>query len=77
MKHKEQASNSPTTLNVEGAAQHTGVPEGTLRFWRATNQGPRSYLVGRRLRYDIADLDAWLAAQQAQSVRGGVEAVSA
>jgi hypothetical protein len=46
---------------------------GTLRFWRATNQGPRSYVVGRRLWYDVADLDEWLKTQRAASVRGGVE----
>jgi DNA-binding transcriptional MerR regulator len=57
-------------VKIEGASQITGVPEGTLRFWRATNQGPRSYVVGRRLWYDVGDLEAWLEDQKAQSVRG-------
>jgi hypothetical protein len=59
-------------VKIDGASKRVGVPVGTLRFWRATNQGPRSYVVVRRLWYDVADLDEWLAAQRAESVRGGV-----
>jgi hypothetical protein len=44
---------------------------GTLRFWRATDQGPRSYVIGRRVWYDVADLAAWLDEQKAMSARGG------
>jgi hypothetical protein len=40
-------------VKVEEASRITGVPVGTLRFWRATNQGPRSYAVGRRLWFDV------------------------
>ncbi|WP_241666472.1 DNA-binding protein [Mycobacterium marseillense] len=58
-------------VKIEGASRVTGVPVGTLRFWRATNQGPRSYVVGGRLWYDVPDLEAWLYEQKAQSVRGG------
>lgn len=57
-------------VKIGGASEITGVPVGTLRFWRATNEGPRSYVVGRRLWYDVTDLEAWLADQKAQSVRG-------
>jgi DNA-binding transcriptional MerR regulator len=59
-------------MKIEGASEFTGVPVGTLRFWRATNQGPRSYVVGRRLWYDVEDLEAWLHEQKEASVRGGV-----
>jgi hypothetical protein len=59
-------------VKIQGASEITGVPVGTLRFWRATNQGPRSYVVGGRLWYDVADLDAWTEQQKAQSIRGGV-----
>lgn len=58
-------------VKIEGAAQITGVPVGTLRFWRATNQGPRSYVIGRRVWYDLADIESWVDAQKAQSARGG------
>jgi hypothetical protein len=59
-------------VKIEGAAEITGVPVGTLRFYRATNQGPRSYTIARRLWYDVADLEDWLADQREKSVRGGV-----
>jgi DNA-binding transcriptional MerR regulator len=59
-------------VKIEEASEITAVPVGTLRFWRATDQGPRSYVVGRRLWYDVCDLDEWLNAQRAQSRRGGV-----
>ena len=58
-------------VKVEGASEFTGVPVGTLRFWRATNRGPRSYVIGRRLWYDVTDLRAWVDGQRAASVRGG------
>jgi len=44
-------------VKLKAQAEITGVPVGTLRFWRATNQGPRSYTIGRRLWYDVPDLD--------------------
>jgi hypothetical protein len=64
-------------VNVQGASKITGVPVGTMRCWRAENQGPPSYLVGGKLRYDVAELRAWLRAQKAQSLRGDALAVSA
>lgn len=63
-------------VKIERASEITGVPVGTLRFWRATNQGPRSYVVGRRLWYDVADLETWLDDQKAKSTRGGTELAS-
>ncbi|RFZ40883.1 hypothetical protein DAVIS_02848 [Mycobacterium marinum] len=59
-------------VKIEGASAITGVPVGTLRYWRATNQGPRSYMVGGHLWYDVADLDAWITDQKARTSRGGV-----
>lgn len=59
-------------VKIERASEITGVPVGTLRFWRATDQGPRSYVIGRRLWYDISDLEAWIENQKAQSLRGGL-----
>ena len=60
-------------LKIEGASEFTGIPVGTLRFYRATNQGPRSYTVARRLWYDVADLEAWMEQEKLQSVRGGIQ----
>lgn len=64
--------NPNETVDIEGASRLTGVPVGTLRYWRATNHGPRSYTLGGRLRYEVADLRAWMEAEKAATVRGGV-----
>ncbi len=69
---KEWRKQMTERVNIAGESKITGNAVGTLRCWRVTNQGPRSYVVGRRLYYDLADLDAWLERQKAQSVRGGV-----
>ena len=39
------------------------VPEGTLRYWRHLGCGPRSFKVGRHVRYWRADLVLWLTEQ--------------
>ncbi|OBB86091.1 AlpA family transcriptional regulator [Mycobacterium sp. 852002-30065_SCH5024008] len=59
------------SVKIKGASEYTGIPLPTLRWYRATNQGPKSYVVGGRVVYDIADLDAWLDEQKAQTLRGG------
>ncbi len=39
------------------------VPEATLRYWRHLGAGPRSFKIGRHVRYWRADLTLWLAEQ--------------
>ncbi len=63
----------PRSLFLAAAAEYLGTPEANLRYWRCIGEGPASYLVGRRVVYDIADLDAWLAEQKAKTLRGGVK----
>jgi hypothetical protein len=70
--HNSETIEHALRVKIERAAQITGNTVGTLRFWRVTDRGPRSYVVGRRLWYDVADLDALMDVQKAQSVRGGV-----
>jgi predicted DNA-binding transcriptional regulator AlpA len=49
-----------------------GVPPETLRYWRHRDKGPRCYrLGGKRVVYDPADVDQWLADQKAATARGG------
>jgi predicted DNA-binding transcriptional regulator AlpA len=52
-------------LHIEQVATLTGVPLGTLRFWRAEGkgQGPRSAKLGRRVVYRRSDVEAWVDAQ--------------
>ncbi|MEV5472141.1 helix-turn-helix transcriptional regulator [Streptomyces sp. NPDC002387] len=45
---------------IDEAADHVGVTVGTLYNWRHLGRGPRSFTIGRRAAYRIADLDAYL-----------------
>ncbi|POX92300.1 hypothetical protein C3477_27410 [Mycobacterium kansasii] len=37
-----------------------GVAVATLRDWRAKGRGPRSAVIAGKVRYRVADLEAWL-----------------
>lgn len=45
---------------VEDVATFLGVPVATLYQWRYRRTGPRAHRVGRHLRYDPAEVRAWL-----------------
>lgn len=49
-------------LSVEQVADFLGVPVNTLYQWRHKGTGPTAFRVGRFLRYDPADVRAWLEA---------------
>lgn len=51
----------------EAVAAYLKIPPRTLEQWRRAGKGPRWALVGRHVRYEWADVDAWLAEQ----ARGG------
>lgn len=50
-------------LRVEDVAGLTGVPVGTLRYWRHAGTGPQSAKFGRRIVYRESDVQAWIDAQ--------------
>lgn len=50
-------------LTLQEACAFLRVPDGTLRYWRHLGSGPRSFKVGRHVRYWRADLVLWLAEQ--------------
>jgi hypothetical protein len=50
-------------LTLQEACAFLRVPEGTLRYWRHLGCGPRSFKVGRHVRYWRTDLVLWLAEQ--------------
>ncbi len=50
---------------AEELATFLGVPVATLYQWRYRRIGPRACRVGRHLRYDPADVRAWLAERAA------------
>lgn len=52
-------------LRIKEVSEMTGIPENTLRYWRAGGgKGPRSAnLGGRRVVYREEDVIAWIDAQ--------------
>lgn len=49
-------------LSEREAAGHLGISIRTLQDWRQRRTGPAYSKVGRRVVYDVLDLDAFLAA---------------
>jgi hypothetical protein len=65
-------------LSEADAAKHIRVKTNTLTQWRRRGQGPVFARVVGRVRYSLADLEAWMqsrrvdpAAEQAKPCRGG------
>jgi DNA-binding transcriptional MerR regulator len=46
--------------SVQDVSRFLGVPVATLHQWRYLGTGPKAYRVGKHLRYDPADVKAWL-----------------
>lgn len=58
-------------LDINEAGTFLRLPIATLRYLRATDQGPMSGRVGRRVFYRQSELTAWRDAQMAATSRGG------
>ena len=55
-------------LNEQQAAEYLTVSPGTLSVWRSTGRYSLPFVkVGRRVRYRLSDLDAWLEARSRES----------
>ncbi len=50
-------------LTLQETCRFLRVPEGTLRYWRHLGCGPRSFKIGRHVRYWRTDLILWLTEQ--------------
>lgn len=46
--------------SIQETSEYLSVPVNTLYQWRATGDGPKAYKLGKHLRYDPADIRAWL-----------------
>ena len=57
----------PSRLNVDDAATYTGLSASTLNKLRVFGGGPMFLKLGRRVAYDVTDLDAWLANKRRRS----------
>jgi excisionase family DNA binding protein len=67
------AQDAPPRMTTAEASKYLGVAESTLRTWRHTCTGPTSFTLGTKVLYDRADLDVWLAAEKAKTVRGAAQ----
>lgn len=56
------AINSPVRqlLNNDEAADMLGISRRTLPIWRVQGRGPRFVKIGRLVRYELAELNAWI-----------------
>lgn len=54
-------------VGAEDAAKHLGLAASTLAKLRCVGGSPSFLKLGRRVLYDRADLDNWLAARRAKS----------
>jgi hypothetical protein len=52
---------SPQLVSSREAARMLGLPEGTLRYWRAIERGPAWVKLGRRVLYSVDDLVEFIA----------------
>lgn len=52
---------SEQLISTETAETYLNVPRNTLAKFRVTGGGPAFHKIGRRVRYRLSDLDAWLA----------------
>ena len=59
-------------VSTADAAQIIGVVPGTLRYWRYMDIGPKSFRVGRHVKYRREDIGAWLESQLVSTARGGI-----
>jgi hypothetical protein len=50
-------------LTLQEACAFLRIPEGTLRYWRHLGAGPKSFKIGRHVRYWRTDLVLWLTEQ--------------
>jgi excisionase family DNA binding protein len=54
---------------IEDVAAFLRIPVPTLYQWRHKRIGPRAVKIGRHLRYDPAEVQAWLRKQGASDAR--------
>jgi predicted DNA-binding transcriptional regulator AlpA len=57
-------------LTIAEVAAIVRAPVATLRYWRHLGTGPRSFRVGRGVRYWRTDVTAWLEAQSKGPLAG-------
>lgn len=72
MNTTDNTATAPRMLTEADVVEMTGLPRGTLAYYRHAGIGPRSYKLGRRVRYDETDVLDWIAHQKNTTQRGGI-----
>jgi prophage regulatory protein len=62
----------PDILDARDLERGTGTKASTWRYWAAIGEGPASFKLGRRRVWKRSSVLAWLAEQEAATVRGGL-----
>lgn len=65
---REYQMNERQKLNTQEAAAYLGVQPNTLEVWRCKHKGPRYAKLGRRVLYDIKDLEAFFASRSIETL---------
>ena len=60
----QRPTDNDELLTIAEVAAIVRAPVATLRYWRHLGTGPRSFRVGRGVRYWRTDVIAWLEAQK-------------
>lgn len=58
-------------IGTPAVSQMTGIPVGTLRYFRSTNKGPASFTLGKRVVYRRGEVERWISEQEQATRRGG------
>jgi predicted DNA-binding transcriptional regulator AlpA len=61
-------------ISTSAVSKLTGIPIGTLRYYRSTDQGPASFNLGKRVVYRRSEIERWVAEQEQATRRGGGDA---
>lgn len=61
-------------IDAKQVSAMTGVPIGTLRYWRHSDIGPASFTLGRRVVYRHDEVLRWISQQESATRRGGGDA---
>jgi predicted DNA-binding transcriptional regulator AlpA len=62
----QRPTDNADLLTIAEAAAIVRAPVATLRYWRHLGTGPRSFRVGRGVRYWRTDVTAWLEQQRSR-----------
>ena len=58
--YRDDNHDNDELLTIQEVAAVVRVPVATLRYWRHLGTGPRSFRIGRSVRYWRTEVHAWL-----------------